>query len=158
MWRRIRDAARGARRFQPRLSRGPLKPAVLDLLGQVGLAERVLAIALARVPGFAVHTPSGTMPHADVSWLKTPYAFITMVPQVKFLDVLIEEAQRCPTFRLVMGARVEALVEDETGHVLGVHYPAKHGWHEVRTQLVIGADGRSSRLRGLAGLEPVRTA
>jgi hypothetical protein len=62
------------------------------------------------------------------------------------------------TFRLVMGARVEALVEDETGHVLGVRLRAKDGWHEVQTQWVIGADGRSSRLRGLEGLEPVRAA
>jgi 2-polyprenyl-6-methoxyphenol hydroxylase-like FAD-dependent oxidoreductase len=135
-----------------------LQPAVLDLLGQMGLADRVLAVALARLPTFAVHTPSGTVPLADVSRLRTPYPFITIVPQVHFLDLIIEEAQRCPTFRLVMGARVEALVQDDDAHVRGVRYRAKDGWHEVWTQLVVGADGRSSRLRGLAGLEPVRTA
>src|SRR6266567_2043118 len=32
-----------------------LQPAVLDLLGQMGLADRVLAVALARLPTFAVH-------------------------------------------------------------------------------------------------------
>jgi 2-polyprenyl-6-methoxyphenol hydroxylase-like FAD-dependent oxidoreductase len=42
--------------------------------------------------------------------------------------------------------------------VRGVRYRARDGWHEVRTQLVVGADGRSSRLRGLAGLEPIRSA
>jgi 2-polyprenyl-6-methoxyphenol hydroxylase-like FAD-dependent oxidoreductase len=135
-----------------------LQPAVLDVLGQMGLADRVLAVALARIPIFEVHTPSGTVPHADVSRLRTPYPFITIVPQVQFLDLIVEEAERCPTFRLVMGARVEALVQDDDGHVRGVRYRANDGWHEVRTQLVVGADGRSSRLRGLAGLEPVRGA
>ena len=30
------------------------------------------------------------------------------------------------------------------------------GWHEVRATLTVAADGRFSRLRHLAGIEPVR--
>jgi 2-polyprenyl-6-methoxyphenol hydroxylase-like FAD-dependent oxidoreductase len=135
-----------------------LQPAVMDLLAQMGLAERVLGVALARLSAVAIHTPSGTLPHADISRLRTRYPFVTMVPQVQFLELIIEEAQRCPTFRLVMGARVEALLQDDDGHVRGVRYRAKDGSHAIQAQLVVGADGRSSRLRGLAGLEPVRTA
>jgi 2-polyprenyl-6-methoxyphenol hydroxylase-like FAD-dependent oxidoreductase len=135
-----------------------LQPAVLDILDQMGLAERVLAVALARISVFPVHTRSETLPLDDVGHLRTPYPFITMVPQVRFLDVIVGEARRYPTFRLAMGARVEALVRDDDGHVRGVRYRARDGWHEIRTQLVVGADGRASRLRGLAGLEPLRTA
>jgi 2-polyprenyl-6-methoxyphenol hydroxylase-like FAD-dependent oxidoreductase len=135
-----------------------LQPAALDLLAQMGLADRLLAVALARMPAFPVRTPSETVPQNDVSRLKTPYPFMTIVPQVRFLGLVVGEARRCPTFRLVMGARVEALVQDDDGHVRGVRYRARDGWHEVRTPLVVGADGRFSRLRGLAGLEPVRTA
>ncbi len=135
-----------------------LQPAALDLLGQMGMADRVLGVALARIPALPLHTSSGLVGHADVSRLRTPYPFITIVPQVRLLDLIIEEAQRCPTFRLVMRARVEALVRDDDGHVRGVRFRARDGWHEVRTQLVVGADGRSSRLRGLAGLEPIRGA
>jgi 2-polyprenyl-6-methoxyphenol hydroxylase-like FAD-dependent oxidoreductase len=135
-----------------------LQPAVLQVLAQMGLADRVLALALARLSSFGVHTSSGSVPHADVSRLETPYPFITMVPQVRFLDLIISEAQRCPTFRLIMSARVEALIRRDDGHVRGVRYRTSNDWREIRTQLVIGADGRSSRLRGLAGLETVRTA
>ncbi|MDQ3808756.1 MAG: FAD-dependent oxidoreductase [Chloroflexota bacterium] len=135
-----------------------LQPSVLDLFGQMGLADRVLAIALARFARFPLHTPSGTLPLADFSRLDAPYPFVTIVPQVRLLELIVQEAQRCPTFRLLMGARVEALLRDETGRVRGVRYRGKTGWHELRTQLVVGADGRSSRLRGLAGLEPMRTA
>jgi 2-polyprenyl-6-methoxyphenol hydroxylase-like FAD-dependent oxidoreductase len=135
-----------------------MQPAVLQVLGQMGLADRVLALALARISSFPFHTPSGTVHHADVSRLKTPYPFITMVPQVRFLDLIVSKARRCPTFRLIMGARVGALVQADDGHVRGVRYRAKDGCHEIRTELVIGADGRSSRLRGLSGLEPIRSA
>jgi 2-polyprenyl-6-methoxyphenol hydroxylase-like FAD-dependent oxidoreductase len=135
-----------------------LQPAVLDLIGQMGLADRLLAVALARMPGFPIHTRSETLPANNVSRLRTPYPFMTIVPQVRFLDLIVAEAHGCPSFRLVMGARVEALVQDDDGCVRGVRYRARDGWHEVRTQLVVGADGRSSRLRALAGLEAVRAA
>jgi 2-polyprenyl-6-methoxyphenol hydroxylase-like FAD-dependent oxidoreductase len=135
-----------------------LQPAALDLMGQMGLADRLLALALARTPGFPIHTPSETLPFVNVSRLKTQYPFMTIVPQVRFLDLVFSEARQCPTFRLIMGARVEALVKDDDGHVRGVRYRASDGWHEIRTHLVVGADGRSSRLRSLAGLKPVRAA
>ena len=92
-----------------------LQPAALDLLGQLGLADRLLAVALARTPAFPVRTPAETVPFHDVSRLETPYPFMTLVPQVRLLDLVVDEARRCPTFRLVMGARVEALVQDGAG-------------------------------------------
>jgi 2-polyprenyl-6-methoxyphenol hydroxylase-like FAD-dependent oxidoreductase len=131
--------------------------AALDLMGQMGLAERVLEVAVARYPTGAPTTPSERTSFPDVGRLNTPYPFMTYIPQVRFLHVIVEEAQRCPTFRLVMGGRVEALLQNEDGYVRGVRYRAKDGWHEVRTQLVVAADGRYSRLRSLAGLEPLRT-
>ena len=134
-----------------------LQPAALDLMGQMGLAERVLEVAMARYPTGAPTTPSERSSFPDIGRLKTPYPFMTYVPQVRFLQVIVEEAQRCPTFRLVMGGRVEALLQSDDGHVSGVRYRARDGWHEVRTQLVVAADGRFSRVRSLAGLEPMRT-
>jgi 2-polyprenyl-6-methoxyphenol hydroxylase-like FAD-dependent oxidoreductase len=134
-----------------------LQPAALDLMGQMGLAGRVLDVALARYPTGAPTTQSERTSFPEVGRLNTPYPFMTYVPQVRFLQVIVEEAQRCPTFRLVMGGRVEALLQNEDGHVCGVRYRAGDGWHEVRTQLVVAADGRFSRVRSLAGLEPMRT-
>jgi 2-polyprenyl-6-methoxyphenol hydroxylase-like FAD-dependent oxidoreductase len=134
-----------------------LQPAALDLMGQMGLAERVLEVAMARYPTVAPTAPSERSSFPDVARLKTPYPFMTYVPQDRFLQVIVEEGQRCPTFRLVMGGRVEAILQNEVGHVCGVRYRARDGWHEVRTQLVVAADGRFSRVRSLAELEPMRT-
>jgi 2-polyprenyl-6-methoxyphenol hydroxylase-like FAD-dependent oxidoreductase len=133
-----------------------LQPAALDLMGQMGLAERVLEVALARYPDRAP-APSDKASFPEVGRLNTPFPFMTYVPQVRFLGVIVEEAQRCPTFRLVMGGRVEALLRGDDGQVRGVRYRARDGWHEVRAHLVVGADGRFSRVRSLAGLEPART-
>src|SRR5207245_9227818 len=46
----------------------------------------------------------------------------------------------------------------EDGYIHGVHYRGRDGWHEVRAVLTIAADGRFSRVRKLAGFEPVKTA
>jgi 2-polyprenyl-6-methoxyphenol hydroxylase-like FAD-dependent oxidoreductase len=133
-----------------------LQPAALDVIGQMGLAERVLAAALGRYPDGASISQSDDASFPAIGRLKTPYPFMTVIPQVHFLDIVVEEARRCPTFRLVMGARVEALVQDDRGQVRGVRYRAKDGWHQVQAQLVVAADGRFSRIRSLARLEPRR--
>ncbi len=40
----------------------------------------------------------------------------------------------------------------------GVRYRARNGWHEVRAPLTVGADGRFSKVRRLAGFEPITTS
>ena len=94
-----------------------LQPAVLDLMGQIGLADRLLAIALARYPAPAIETPSEKVAIQDVSRLRTPYPFLAVVPQTRFLGLIVDEARRYATFRLVLGARAEALVQHAHGQV-----------------------------------------
>jgi 2-polyprenyl-6-methoxyphenol hydroxylase-like FAD-dependent oxidoreductase len=78
-----------------------------------------------------------------------------IMPQSRFLEFLTEEAAKFPHFRIVMGANVQRLLE-ESGTVRGVAYPNQGGFCEVRASLTVAADGRFSRLRKLAQLEPVR--
>jgi 2-polyprenyl-6-methoxyphenol hydroxylase-like FAD-dependent oxidoreductase len=57
-----------------------------------------------------------------------------------------------------MGATVQRLVEED-GVVRGVRYrDTDNAWHEVRAPLTVAADGRFSKVRSLAGLEPVKTS
>jgi 2-polyprenyl-6-methoxyphenol hydroxylase-like FAD-dependent oxidoreductase len=79
------------------------------------------------------------------------------MPQTSFLEFITGEAKRYPSFRLVMPARVRELIEED-GVIRGVRYEAEDGRHEVRAVLTVGADGRGSRVRRLAGFEPEKTS
>jgi 2-polyprenyl-6-methoxyphenol hydroxylase-like FAD-dependent oxidoreductase len=80
-----------------------------------------------------------------------------MIPQAKFLELLTGEAARYPQFRLKMGANVYDLIR-ESGYVRGVRYQTSKTQAEMRALLTVGADGRHSRVRHLAGFEPVKTS
>jgi 2-polyprenyl-6-methoxyphenol hydroxylase-like FAD-dependent oxidoreductase len=56
-----------------------------------------------------------------------------------------------------MGASVEGLIEEQ-GVVRGVRYHTRAGHSTVRAALTVGADGRYSRVRKLAGFTPIQTA
>jgi len=129
-----------------------LHPSVLELMHELGLAERLLQLRHSKIHNATLATPDGPVTVADFRRLRTRYPFIALLPQAKFLEFLTAEAKRYPEFRLVMGARVEELVE-EGGAVRGVRYEGEDGWHEVRAPLTVGADGRGSRVRHLSGLD-----
>jgi 2-polyprenyl-6-methoxyphenol hydroxylase-like FAD-dependent oxidoreductase len=134
-----------------------LHPSVMEIMDQLGLAERLLELRHTELRTFTLQTASGPFTPVDLSRLDTKYPYITMMPQTSFLEFVTGEARRYPTFRLVMGARVRELVEED-GVVRGVRYESEDGPHEVRAVLTVGADGRGSRVRRLAGFEPVKTS
>ena len=134
-----------------------LYPSVMEMLDQLGLAERLLELRHTKLRGLTIQTDAGPFTPADFSHLKTKFPYITMMPQKHFLKFITEEAKRYPNFQLVMGARFKELVE-EGGVVRGVRYENRDGVHEVRALLTVGADGRGSRVRRLAGLELTRTS
>lgn len=129
-------------------------PAIMENLERIGLADEVLQLRHTKMLGISLISQDGTsFTISDFSQLKTRYPFMLMVPQPRFLEFLTDQANHYPNFRLVMGARAERLIEED-GVIRGVVYRGQDGFHEVRAQLVIGADGRFSRIRQLAGLEP----
>ncbi|OAI39372.1 monooxygenase [Planctomycetaceae bacterium SCGC AG-212-D15] len=133
-------------------------PSTLEILDQLGLADRLLQIPHGELRQMRATTPSGTLTMLSFAGLKTRFPFVAVMPQSKFLDFLIEEAKKFPNFRLELGANVQRLVRED-GAVKGVRYRgADAAWHEVRAPLTVGADGRFSKLRSLAGFEPVKSA
>ncbi|MBX5458831.1 MAG: FAD-dependent oxidoreductase [Thermogemmatispora sp.] len=132
-------------------------PSVLEIIDQLGLSEGLLALSHSRVQQFSLQTDEGLLELTDFRLLPTRYPYMMLVPQVDFLSFLAREAQRWPAFQLEMGARVEELLEEE-GRIVGVRYRTREGWREVRALLTVAADGRFSRVRQLAGLQPVKTS
>ncbi|MDT4969845.1 MAG: hypothetical protein QOJ64_4582 [Acidobacteriota bacterium] len=134
-----------------------IHPSALEILDELGLADRLLKLRHSRIRTAAFMTPEGRVTLADFGRLNTKFPYIAMIPQVHFLEFIVGEAKQYPSFNLMMGARVEELIEED-GEVRGVRYRANDGWHEVRAHLTVGADGRGSRLRHLAELEPIKTS
>jgi 2-polyprenyl-6-methoxyphenol hydroxylase-like FAD-dependent oxidoreductase len=132
-------------------------PSTLEILDQLGLSERIQALHAGRVFAPIVQTADGTFAPFNLRRLKSKYPYILMVHQKLLLEILTEEASKYPNFELKMGANVTDLVT-ESGAVGGVRYASEDGTHEVRALLTVGADGRFSRVRSLAGFKPIKTS
>jgi 2-polyprenyl-6-methoxyphenol hydroxylase-like FAD-dependent oxidoreductase len=76
---------------------------------------------------------------------------MALMPQWNFLNFLAEQARSYPNFRLKMETEVNTLIADE-GRIAGLRANGPDGSLEVRADLVVAADGRSSVLRERAGL------
>ena len=126
-------------------------PSTQAMLDQLGLLEDLNKLTNVRGDDFPIHFPDGTITPVTAPRLTGRFKETMNVPQAAFLELLATAAQQYPSFRLVMGARVEQLVEAD-GVVRGVHYRARDGAQEVRAVLVVGADGRFSKVRQLAGI------
>lgn len=134
-----------------------IHPSVMEIMEELGLAERLLELRHTKIHRLTVETDEGPLTIADFSRLKTAYPFITILPQAHFLELVAAEARRFPHFRLVMGANARELLEED-GTIRGVRYRGADGWYEARALLTVGADGRFSRIRHVAGLEPIATS
>ena len=134
-----------------------LHPSVMEIMDQLGLADRLLELPHTEARSFTLQTVSGPFTPVDLSRLNTKFPYITLMPQTSFLEFITGEAKRYPNFRLVMEARGRELIEED-GVIRGVRYESEDGPHEVRAVLTVGADGRGSRVRRLAGFEPVKTS
>ena len=134
-----------------------IHPSTLEILDQIGLADKLHEIPHTKISGPTIKFADGDFRPFDLGRLKTRFPYILLVPQVRFLEFITREAAKYPSFRLVMHANVSRLLE-ENGTISGVHYLAPDGEHEIRSPLTVGADGRFSLLRRLAGFEPVKTS
>ena len=134
-----------------------IHPSTMEILDQIGLAEKLLEIPHTKVSGPTLQFANGVITPFDLGRLKTRFPYILMVAQSRFLEFITAEAAKYPEFRLVMHANVTQLVEEQ-GVVRGVRYATPDGTKEVRAALTVGADGRFSQVRRLAGFEPVKTS
>src|SRR5271168_2197862 len=134
-----------------------IHPSTMEILDQIGLADKLLEIPHTKVSGPTLQFANGPFRPFDLGRLKTRFPYILLVPQARFLEFITAEAARYPSFRLIMHAQVQQLVT-ENGIVRGVRYLAENNLREIRAALTVAADGRFSQLRKLAGIEPVKTS
>ena len=80
--------------------------------------------------------------------LSTFCKFLVFMPQWDFLDFLDRQAAAFPHFGLRRQTEVTGLIE-EAGVIKGVRATTPQGNLEIRADLVVGADGRHTVVRGM---------
>lgn len=133
-----------------------LLPSGVEVFYQMGLGAALDGLPQARfdrVEVFFNARPVGAITVAT----DAPGIFgARIVSQPAMLEMLVSEASRYPNFRFERGATVRDVVSGSDGRVAGVIADGIHGQLEVRAELVIGCDGRSSVLRKRAALQEHR--
>ncbi len=129
-----------------------IHPSTLEVLHELHLLEEFLKLPHQKAYGLGVHIGNSEIPFADFSHLPTRSKFIAFIPQWDFLSFLAQHAEHYPGFDLHMRAEATDLIE-ESGRIAGLRAQTPNGLLEIRADLVVAADGRSSILREKAGLE-----
>ena len=87
-----------------------LHPSVMEIMEQLGLAAQLLELPHTKMRQLTIQAAANTATLVDLTCLKTKYPYITILPQVKFLEFITAQAQRYPSFQLVMGANVQETI------------------------------------------------
>jgi 2-polyprenyl-6-methoxyphenol hydroxylase-like FAD-dependent oxidoreductase len=141
--------------FDRRFRGDTLAPPVLDYLDTLGLAGPLLAeIPHTRAHAFRWHTPRRTYTLADYRGASRRHPYYALIPQARFLPWLAAKAEEHGA-RVRMGARFRALLRDGDGRVCGVEYTRGGTVQRLTADVVVAADGRSSKVRQVSRLEPV---
>jgi 2-polyprenyl-6-methoxyphenol hydroxylase-like FAD-dependent oxidoreductase len=129
-----------------------IHPSTLEIMYELGILEEFLKRPHQDVRELTGQVGDERIVLADFSHLPTHCRFIALMPQWDFLDFLAAQAKRYPSFHLSMRAEVDGLLMDGD-RVAGLQAKAPDGFLEVHASLVVGADGRHSTVRALAGLK-----
>jgi 2-polyprenyl-6-methoxyphenol hydroxylase-like FAD-dependent oxidoreductase len=131
-----------------------IHPSTLELMHELDLLDDFLRQPHQELSEITVHFGDQLVHIANLSHLPTHCKFLAFMPQWDFLNFLSTHARGFPSFRLRMEAEVTDLLF-QNDRVIGVQARTPDGPLEVRANLVIGADGRSSIVRARAGLEVI---
>ena len=129
-----------------------IHPSTLEFMYELGILDDFLKRPHQEVRELTGQIGDQRIVLADFAHLPTHCHFIALMPQWDFLDFLADQARRYPSFHLYMRAEVDGLLTDGD-RISGLQAKTPHGFIEIKADLVVGADGRRSTVRELAGLE-----
>jgi 2-polyprenyl-6-methoxyphenol hydroxylase-like FAD-dependent oxidoreductase len=126
-------------------------PSTLELMHELGVLEDLLRLPHQRLTKVRARIGGDEIVLNDMTHLRTHCKFMALMPQWNFLNFLAKQGSRFPTFHLKMQTEAKTLIEED-GRVAGIGAVAAGGPVEIRADLIVAADGRSSVLRERAGL------
>lgn len=130
-----------------------IHPSTLEVMYELGLLDEFLKLPHQEIQHLSGQIGDSNVTIADFTHLPTHCKFLALMPQWDFLNFIAEHARRYPSFNVMMEAEATDLLR-EGSRIVGVRARTAEGKIEIRADLVVGADGRSSTLRDRAGLQP----
>ncbi|WP_216329827.1 FAD-dependent oxidoreductase [Deinococcus aestuarii] len=126
-----------------------IHPPALELLGRLGLADRMVARGVL-IRGALVRGERGVLGELEFSGV-SPYPFILALPQRDTETLLEARLHELRPGTLRRGVSVVD-VDDGTSHATVTYRDNAGEVHQVRARFVVGADGHRSLVRQLAGI------
>lgn len=128
-------------------------PVTLTLLDDLGLYPKFAAMPHSEVNSFDITVGGRRVVVSDFNRLREPHPVLALVPQWDLLNLLAEAGKAEPTFTLRMQTEVTGLLY-EGDKVTGVRYEGPEGPGQLRAELTVACDGRTSTVRSQAGMVP----
>jgi monooxygenase len=132
-----------------------LQPGGQAVLDQMGVLRGARERGAYEHDAFQLRQGEKVLLDADYRRLPGPYNCLLSLPQAHLLAELLDACRGFGSFTHLPGTRVGALLT-EGERVVGATGTGPDGEHEVRAAVVVGADGRNSKVRRLAGIGSVR--
>ncbi|HUH72569.1 MAG TPA: FAD-dependent oxidoreductase [Mycobacterium sp.] len=132
----------------------------LRLLDELGLGPRFTQLPHRLID--TVHMEIQNQPVSlDLTHLPGTHQHIALVPQWDFLEMVAAAAEAEPSFRLLRSTEVVGVIRGsgrsgyDADRIVGVTYRDQTGeTKEMRAELTVACDGRSSTVRSAVGLTP----
>jgi 2-polyprenyl-6-methoxyphenol hydroxylase-like FAD-dependent oxidoreductase len=134
-----------------------LQPGGQRILDELGVLDGARARGARRLTGFQVVQDRRTLLDIDYRRLAAPYDHLLALPQRHLITELLDTCRGLPGFSYHEGHRLSALRRTRGRVTHAVAHRAGLGTVTVRAHVVVGADGRHSRTRTLAGIDAGRT-
>jgi 6-methylpretetramide 4-monooxygenase len=128
-----------------------LQPGGMTLLGELGVLKPARSHGAYPLRRFQLLEQDRTLMDIDYQQLPPPYSFLLSIPQRHILQELLEACGRYPGFTYVPGRPVSALIEKDA-KITGVVHGTGSEAEQLLARCVVGADGRYSKVRRLAGI------
>jgi 2-polyprenyl-6-methoxyphenol hydroxylase-like FAD-dependent oxidoreductase len=129
-----------------------IHPSTLEVMHELGLVDGFLARPHTEYRQISGEINGQHFTLADFSHLPVKCPFVAFVPQWDFLNFMVEQGRAFPAFHVAMESEVVDLVADGD-RIVGATVRQGAQLRQVRTELIVGADGRASVVRARAKLD-----
>lgn len=127
-----------------------IAPGSVYLLKKLGIFRELEKHGFVKVNKIKMYDRDEKLFSVDFDRFDHPQKFGIDIPQPVVLEAIKQQALKHPNFYYIDGALCMDLLK-ENDQVVGVRYKQEQDVKEIQSQLVIGAEGRFSRIRSLAG-------